>query len=147
MSSLDSWLYFKILPALRSDKIRKLLMNIVLYPLGMFLLWMPTILILVSIELSPSIDHAKDIQQINLQLTNFAGCTGIFLTIAFFWRSFEARKRWYLKFTQWGMFGTEKKKELEKKIDAINLRGGGESLYSADSLPQGGRGYPPPPMH
>ena len=46
MILLDIYLYFYLLPAYQSEKISKLVLNIVAYPVGMFILWMPTYLVL-----------------------------------------------------------------------------------------------------
>ncbi len=105
MVVLDGYLYYKLLPRFQSVKIEQLVANLVLYPIGMAVFWLPTFLVLVSIEIKHELIHVKNMQTINTLLTDFAAGFGFYLTIVFFWKSTEARKRWGLKFKRWGWCG------------------------------------------
>jgi len=122
MIVMDVYLYFVLLPRFQSEKIEKLVTNIVAYPLGMFFLWMPTFLVLVSIQLDASVNKAKNIQFINEMLTNLAATFGFFLSVVFFWKSDESRQRWRLQFTRWGLCGKAKRKAMAS-VESISSIG------------------------
>jgi hypothetical protein len=128
MLFVDGYLYFFLLPNFQSVKIQQLVKNLVFYPVGMFLLWMPTYLVLVSILINKKVSKANNIQQINLQLTNLAGCYSIFLSIVFFWCSFEARRRWKFQFQRWGLYGKDSKAKI---LEMDNTRG--DSIYTDET--------------
>jgi hypothetical protein len=90
MVGLDFHLYFNTLPSLvgsnseAAAKLKKLVQNIALYPVGMFFMWMPTFLVLVSVEINPKVAHGasgKVLETANLALTTLAagfGCVRVF---------------------------------------------------------------------
>jgi len=122
MLVIDVYLYVVLLPLFQSEKIAKLVMNIVVYPLGMFFLWMPTFLVLVSIQLDANVNEAKNIQFINSLLTDLAAMYGLFLSIVFFWKSEESRQRWRLLFNKWGLCGKAKKKAMSSVESISSIR-------------------------
>ena len=112
MVSLDFYLLHYLLPMMvGSDGSagvmwQKLVWNIALYPVGMFFLWMPTFLALVSVEIYPSVASGASgniLETANLALTSVAAGYGFFVAVLFFVKSAEARRRWYKKFKEWGL--------------------------------------------